>query len=296
MAASKIKSVIVLGASGGFGTLFSQVLAKDGIVVRGISRKGTPRADATFTDYLSADPCNPNEEVLERVRSASVIVSCVPPGPCIRALEALAPHMSKGAMFTDVLSVKSGICDAYIALQDKFPHIELVSTHPMFAPAAGWKGMNTAVITIRGGEISSEFTRLIETWGSQTIAMGSGQEHDTVTAAVQNATHSALISFGLCLGKIGYDAEMAARIATPPHKALIGIINRMANINEPDTYWDIQTDNPNSDEVWAKLEEAVGEVHAAVKAKDREKFCDIISGFKPLLEKGKLEGHEPPAY
>jgi NAD(P)-dependent dehydrogenase (short-subunit alcohol dehydrogenase family) len=58
-----ISSVLVLGASGGFGTLFSQVLAKDGIAVRGISRKGNPRADATFTDYLSADPTNPNEEV-----------------------------------------------------------------------------------------------------------------------------------------------------------------------------------------------------------------------------------------
>ncbi len=127
-----------------------QVLAKDGIHVRGISRKGTPREDATFTDYLSADPCNPNEEVmdwhpsfvsensdlaqaarfissmpvpfwlstqtprscdgkrvlmvltstwhghgccgqvLERVRSASVIVSCVPPGPCVKALEVLS--------------------------------------------------------------------------------------------------------------------------------------------------------------------------------------------------------------
>jgi uncharacterized protein YbjT (DUF2867 family) len=65
-----ISSVLVLGASGGFGTLFSQVLAKDGITVRGISRKGNPRADASFTDYLSADPTNPNEEV----RSASLIM------------------------------------------------------------------------------------------------------------------------------------------------------------------------------------------------------------------------------
>ena len=145
----------------------AQVLAKSGVTVRGISRKGTPKPEATFSDYLSADPCNPNEEVvlrvcassclpccwkraflasptpppaihpacashvllrflrltactwlcasvcprarvcvracvcfacaqvISRVRSASVIVSCVPPGPCVRALEALAPHMSQ---------------------------------------------------------------------------------------------------------------------------------------------------------------------------------------------------------
>ena len=39
-----------------------QVLAKDGITVRGISRKGNPRSDARFTDYLSADPTNLNEQ------------------------------------------------------------------------------------------------------------------------------------------------------------------------------------------------------------------------------------------
>lgn len=44
---------------------------------------------------------------------------------------------------------------------------------------------------------------------------------------------------------------------------------RMANINEPDTYWDIQTDNPNSEETWAKLEEAVKEVHEVVKSRDK---------------------------
>lgn len=57
--------------------------------MRGISRKGTPRADATFTDYLSADPCAPNDEVIERVKNAQVIIACVPPGPCIKALEVI---------------------------------------------------------------------------------------------------------------------------------------------------------------------------------------------------------------
>jgi len=148
----------------------------------------------------------------------------------------------------------------------------------MFAPAAGWNGMNTVFITIRGGAVSNHFMDLVKGWGSQCISMASGQEHDTVTAAVQNATHSALISFGLCLQKIGYDAEMAAQVSTPPHRALIGIIQRMANINEPDTYWDIQTDNPNSEQTWEKLEEAVAEVHSAVKSRDRfEKFPSPFS-------------------
>ncbi|MGB1607121.1 MAG: hypothetical protein ACPIOQ_81095, partial [Promethearchaeia archaeon] len=49
-------------------------------------------------------------------------------------------------------------------------------------------------------------------------------QHDRVTAAVQNATHSALIAFGLSLKKIGYDAELAAKISTPPHRAMISVI------------------------------------------------------------------------
>jgi len=49
-------------------TSVAQVLAKSGVTVRGISRKGTPQASATFSDYLSADPCNPNEEVSSKTK------------------------------------------------------------------------------------------------------------------------------------------------------------------------------------------------------------------------------------
>mmetsp|Transcript_43835 Transcript_43835/g.104186 ORF Transcript_43835/g.104186 Transcript_43835/m.104186 type:complete len:297 (-) Transcript_43835:101-991(-) len=296
MAEDKITSVLILGASGGFGTLFSQVLAKDGVQVRGISRKGTPRADATFSDYLSADPCNPNEEVLERVRNASVIIACVPPGPCIKALEALAPHMAAGALFTDVLSVKTQICEAYMGLKDKFPHVQLMSLHPMFAPAdpAGWRGKNNAVIEITGGQRGQTLTKMIEGWGCACFTMESGQVHDKVTGAVQNATHAALLTFGLTLSKMGYDAELAHKISTPPHRAMIEVIQRMANINEPDTYWDIQTENPNADDIWQKLQESVAELHESVKNRDREKFVDIIAKFKQLGP--QEEGGVPSAY
>jgi prephenate dehydrogenase len=56
----------------------------------------------------------------------------------------------------------------------------------------------------------------------------------------------------------------------------------MANINEPDTYWDIQTENPNADEIWSKLQESAAELHESVKNKDREKFVEIIAKFKEL--------------
>ncbi|EKX37845.1 hypothetical protein GUITHDRAFT_115985 [Guillardia theta CCMP2712] len=222
------------------------------------------RSDACFNDYLSADPCDPKDAVIERVRSASVIISCLPPGPCVRALEALAPHMASGALFTDVLSVKSGICSAYSELKDKYPHIELLSVHPMFAPAAGWQGQNTVSIHIRTAGRSKAFEALIESWGSTIVPMESGELHDRVTSAVQNATHAALITFGLTLKKMGYDAGLAKKISTPPHRAMIAVIQRMASINEPDTYWDIQTENPDA-------------------------FCNIIADFKPLLEAANAE-------
>ncbi len=57
-------------------TRAAQVLAKSGVTVRGISRKGTPKPEATFSDYLSADPCNPNEEVVLPVCASSCCVPC----------------------------------------------------------------------------------------------------------------------------------------------------------------------------------------------------------------------------
>lgn len=37
--------------------------------------------------------------------------------------------MQQGSLFTDVLSVKSGICDSYNSLKDKYPHVELLRCH-----------------------------------------------------------------------------------------------------------------------------------------------------------------------
>jgi hypothetical protein len=45
----------------------------------------------------------------------------------------------------------------------------------------------------------------------------------------------------------------------------------MASINEPDTYWDIQTENPHAGECWAAMEQAVSEIQAAVKSRDRDR-------------------------
>ena len=35
------------------------------------------------------------------------------------------------------------------------------------------------------------------------------------------------------------------------------VLQRMASINEPDTYWDIQTENPHAEECWKAMDEAV---------------------------------------
>ena len=52
-------------------------------------------------------------------------------------------------------------------------------------------------------------------------------------------------------------------------------MQRMASINEPDTYWDIQTENPHAGECWAAMEQAVSEIQAAVKSRDRDRcvYC-----------------------
>ena len=52
----------------------------------------------------------------------------------------------------------------------------------------------------------------------------------------------------------------------------------MASINEPDTYWDIQTENPHAEECWKAMDEAVELIHPE-RERERER------------ERGVLEGH-----
>jgi 4-amino-4-deoxyprephenate dehydrogenase len=177
------------------------------------------------------------------------------------------------------LSVKGPVVRLFDAHADR---VEILSINPMFAPALGWSGHPVAVIEVgQAGPKGRSFQQLLSSWGAS-VEIVSADEHDRLTAAVQVATHAATLAFGATLLSLGYNAETAMRVATPPHRLLLTLLNRMVTQN-PEVYWDIQAYHPHAALVRQSLIKALEAIQLQAELQDRGGFQDLFQKLGHLL-------------
>jgi prephenate dehydrogenase len=207
-----ISKVLILGINGGFGALFSALLSNRGIIVYGADRADHPQSPVRCINYVTCDVSAPSEEVKAMAREADCLLFCLPEAVLLTALETFAAVAAPGALLVDTLSIKTPVADIVEGVRADLQHL---SINPMFAPEVGFAGQNVAAVAIVDGPRCMPFVSLIEACGSNVVLM-TDDEYDRQTAITQVATHAAILGFGYCLERLGYDAETAWSIATPP--------------------------------------------------------------------------------
>ena len=105
------------------------------------------------------------------------------------------------------------------------------------------------------------------------------ETHDKLTAAIQVATHAAILSFGVVLLELGYDIEKGLAIATPPHLTLLSLLNRVSNAN-PEVYWDIQHHHPDAASVRESLSSAVRALDSAARENSPREFQELFERIR----------------
>ena len=230
------KRGVVLGANGQFGSLLVELLRPDCKEVFGVDIRAVEKPAGRF---LEADATHPSPDLLEILAGADLVVSAVPGSMVPESLLAVAPTLPREALLLDMASVKLPVEKA---LLEAGGACELLSIHPMFRASVGFRGSNVAVVEVpRSGTAARGFCRWLEGTGAQLTYL-SAAEHDRITSCVQAATHAALLVFGMTLAEMGYEIDLGLRIATPPHRALLGLLSRLAGGDE-DVYLAIQRDN-----------------------------------------------------
>jgi prephenate dehydrogenase len=192
--------------------------------------------------------------------------------------------MGDGALWVDTLSVKTGIAPI---LEIHSERIEALSINPMFAPGLGWNAKPVAVVPFRSGTKASRFLELLSSWGAR-IEMLSADRHDRITSTIQAATHAAVLAFGASLLSLEYDAEAALRLATPPHRILLGLLARMLAQN-PEVYWDIQAHHPHATRVRSELISCLQRLDDASREPSPEHFDTLFGRLKDLLRSQQPE-------
>jgi prephenate dehydrogenase len=268
---------MILGGLGQAGQLMAQALTHGGSEVVLVDVRRRPEEN-NGARYVQADVTKPDDALLEAIASADCVVMCLPERAALQAAPAILNAMSEGALWVDTLSVKQNICGLLRGYKQK---LELVSINPMFAPALGFNGNSVAFVEISGGPKSDEFARILRSLGAH-VEMVTPETHDRLTAAIQVATHAAILSFGMALLELDYDVEKGSALATPPHRLLLSLLQRLSAAN-PEVYWDIQHYHPQGALVRESLTRALTALDAAAGEDAPREFNELFVRLRQLL-------------
>lgn len=272
-----LSRAMILGGAGQTGQLMAQGLTHAGSEVVFVDVLPRPEAIAAAR-YRQADVTQPDDDLLRAIADADCVAMCLPERAALTAAPAILDAMSNGALWVDTLSVKQNICEILRSYKDK---LELVSINPMFAPALGFAGNSIAFVEISGGPKSDAFAETLRSLGS-TVETLTPETHDRLTAAIQVATHAAILTFGAALLELDYDVENAAALATPPHRQLLSLLQRLSNAN-PEVYWDIQHHHPSAASVRESLSRALKELDAAAKEDSPRDLQQLFERLRHLF-------------
>lgn len=237
-----------------------------------------PAVDLAGCEYLRADATILEGEALTAVGTADCALNCLPENAALLSLAPILANLPPRSLWIDTLSVKMPVC---AALEARLDGREALSINPMFAPGPVLSAGRVAVIRVRIGPLGGVFLDALARAGCALVFL-TAEEHDRATAAIQAATHAAILSFGLTLDILGYDISASLAIATPPHLVLLAVLARILSMN-PEVYWDIQHHNRFAAEARRALIEAASRLDDVASAAQGEAFEQMLLGLKRVI-------------
>ena len=274
-----IAHCVVAGGNGQVGRMFSSKLANSGIEVTLVDIDfPVVGSDLAHESFEQGDITTPRGQVALAVAGADLVLLAVPEHVALAAVPPLAAIMQRGALLVDTLSVKSRIA---ALVRNEAYDLEAVSLNPMFAPSLGMAGRPIAVVTLADGPRARVLRKLLTSWGARVISIEAA-EHDRVSAALQVATHSAVLAFGVALQNLDIDITDLYTLAPPPHLTLLAILARVVS-GTPEVYWDIQAGNPEAPAARAALQRGIEYIATLADNGNKEGFATLLADMQTLL-------------
>lgn len=258
------------------GALFAKELVRRGAAVTLVDLHQGPTLPGTST--LVGDIVRPTEAIRTVLHVASVVMLAIPEDVAIKSLPGVLDHLGPGALLVDTLSVKTPYA---AALAGYAGTSELLGLNPMFAPDLGFTGRSIIAVPYREGVRTAAFLDFVSTAGAKLVVMDA-DAHDRACAALQAATHAAVLAFGLALRAANHDVATLEPISPPPHRTLLALLARILAA-DPEVYRDIQTANPYAAEMRRKLGESLHLLEAVTATGDPDAFARMLDDLKPLL-------------
>jgi len=223
------KKILVVGGTGGMGRFIASFASVHEASVKILGR--TVQRTRKVAGELEVEVGS-----ISDATASDIVIVGVPIESVVETSIEIAQFMRKGALLTDLSSVKTGIADRISAKIP--PGIEYVSIHPLFGPSIDHvEGQNIVAIPFRAGPRWRSFSWALRKAGARVHLMSS-VHHDRVMGYVQVLHHFALLSLGVALKK--WDGELKT-------SSIAGTLQRIEGLlSNWDTTIGIQRLNPSS--------------------------------------------------
>lgn len=262
--------ILVVGGFGQMGTWVREFLRTNGHRVGVLDPKTPPSGTAGVT--VRTD--------LERAaQDAAVIVVATPMRAAPTVYRELLKTETEAVIF-DILSIKAPLIPWIRRGLDRGFHV--TSVHPLFGPSARTLAGRNLLVVDCGDPMANHRAASLFASSSLTISEVSLERHDALMAEVLTLPHAVNLLFAGALSKAGFASGELAR-ASPTSFRRQADLARIVTGENPELSYDIQTLNPASAALVARLEAALTELKAAIAAGDPSAYRRFIETGKKAL-------------
>ena len=193
----------------------------------------------------------------------------------------MAEQGRKGLIF-DIGSLKTPLIPALRALAAA--GAKVTSVHPMFGPDTELLSDKHVIFLDAGSAEATQAARaLFDSTMAQQTEM-SLDDHDRLIAYVLGLSHALNIAFFSVLASSGESVPSLADISSTTFDSQLAVASKVASEN-PQLYFEIQSLNEHGPEPLTALQEAVGSISDAVRAKDEQAFVALMESGRSYLQR-----------
>jgi chorismate mutase / prephenate dehydrogenase len=250
----QVKTIAIIGGSGGMGQLFTRLFEEFGHKV--------------LIADLDTDCSN-----REAASAADVVVVAVPIASTLDVIEEVAPHCKEGALLLDLTSTKQKPVESML----KHFSGSVIGTHPLFGPSVhSLQGQRIAIVSGRDdGNWHDWLCTMLRARGLSVLDT-TALEHDRAMGIVQVLTHQTTEVLGRTIQQLDVDVRRTLEFTSPIYlMELLMAARHFAQSAE--LYASIQMNNPETKNIFEALQSAGNELREIVLEKDTDKFRQLFT-------------------
>jgi len=216
------------------------------------------------------------------VNDYDLIVVAVTLRPSNAILHRLA-ELKPPSLIFDIGSLKSPMRSGLDALMRA--GCRVCSVHPMFGPnEIGLSGRHILFVDVGNTTALAEARALFARTAAECVDL-SLEEHDEVMAWVLGLSHLVNIAFASALAHSGEAVPLLRQISSSTFNAQLKVAAQVVSEN-PHLYYEIQQGNSKTPEVLAHFQQALDELHRAVREQNESEFTRHMETANRRLSQG----------